>query len=138
MLGVLWKRIFSSMGDQSPRFPGDGPGTGVARRRRAGRAAGESSTVPRVTDERLREFERTAGLYRESLDLLRKMGVEASIADVQFNLARLAHAHGYVDLAEQLYRKCLPVFADQGNMARVAECESSLATLDLPSEPVNS
>ncbi len=83
------------------------------------------------------EFEQTATLYRESLDLLRKMGVEASIADVQFNLARFVQAHGYLDLAERLYRECLALFAKQSNMARVAECEADLATVGLPSDPVN-
>ena len=75
------------------------------------------------------EFEHTAELYQESLDLLRKMGVEASIADVQFNLARFVQAHGYLDLAGHLYRECLDLFTKQGNMARVAQCEAGLAAV---------
>ncbi len=62
-------------------------------------------------------------LYRESLDLLRKMGIEKSIMDVQYNLACFVHAQGYYQLAIKLYDECLKTFLRQGEEVRAAECQ---------------
>lgn len=67
--------------------------------------------------------------YSESLDLLRKMGIEESIADVQYNLAYFAFAHGYGQLAERLYNECLGIFIERGNEGGAAKCKAELALI---------
>ncbi len=69
------------------------------------------------------------GLYAESLDLLRKMGIESSIADVQYNLACFVHAQGHYQLAKKLYNECMGIFSKQGNGEGVAKCQAELESL---------
>jgi tetratricopeptide (TPR) repeat protein len=67
--------------------------------------------------------------YSESLDLLKKMGIEGNIADVQYNLACLVHAQGHCQLAKKLYSECLDIFAKRGNEEGVAKCQAGLASI---------
>jgi hypothetical protein len=75
------------------------------------------------------DSQRAAMLYAESLDLLRKMGLEASAADVLHNLAYLAQSQGHFSLAASLYRDALALFSKQGDQAGMARCRAGLATV---------
>ena len=70
-------------------------------------------------------------LYAESLDLLRKMGIEGSVADVQYNLASFVHAQGHYQLAKRLYKECQVMFLRQGNEEGVAKCRVGLETMEV-------
>jgi len=73
--------------------------------------------------------EYAVALYAESLDLLRKMGLEASAADVLHNLAYLVQNQGHFPLAEKLYREGLALYTQQGNEEGMAKCRAGLAVV---------
>ncbi len=75
------------------------------------------------------DYERAAALYAESLDLLRKMGIEASTADVLYNLAFLVHTQGHFPLAAKLYKESLDLFSRQDNEEGIAKCRTGLAAV---------
>jgi len=75
------------------------------------------------------DYQRAAALYDESLDLLRKMGLETRIADVLHNLAHLAQAQGHDPLAARLYGESLALFSKQGNEQGIARCRAGLAAV---------
>jgi hypothetical protein len=64
--------------------------------------------------------------YDESLDLLRKMGLEEDCAETVFHLARLVEAQGHGRLATKLCNDCLGLFPGQGNEAGVQRCRARL------------
>jgi len=75
------------------------------------------------------DYQQAAVLYDESLDLLRKMGLETSIADVLHNLAHLAQVQGHYQLAARLYKESLALFSKQGNEQGIAKCRAGLAAV---------
>ena len=82
------------------------------------------------------DYDQATIYYGESLDLLRKMGLETSIADVLFNLAQLTQSQGHFVLAKRLYEESLAMFLKQGNEDKAAKCRVALATLDSPQEEI--
>ena len=76
------------------------------------------------------EPEQAIKLYTESLDLLRKMGIESSIADLQYNLACFVHAQGHYQLAKRLYKECQVMFLKQGNEEGIAKCRVGIETME--------
>ncbi len=72
------------------------------------------------------DYPQAAALYAESLDLLRKMGLEANAADVLFNVANLTRSFGHRFLADQLLRECLALYTRQGNTEGIDRCQAML------------
>jgi tetratricopeptide (TPR) repeat protein len=94
----------------------------------AGERSVRSLTLNILAQVRLQQGDllQASQLYSECLDLLRKMGIEASIADVQFNLAYFVQAHGQYPLAERLYNESMKMFADQEAEQGIARCRAGL------------
>jgi len=76
------------------------------------------------------DYQQAALLYDESLDLLRKMGLETGIADVLYSLAHLAQVQGHYPLAARLYQESLALFSKQGNEQGVTRCRAGLAAME--------
>ena len=82
------------------------------------------------------DYQQAAALYGESLDLLQKMGMEESSADVIHNLAYLAQSQGHHPLAAKLYTESLDLYSRQGSEEGIAKCRAGLLAVSGAPEEV--
>ncbi len=79
------------------------------------------------------DLQSAARYYEESLELLRKMGLENQIAEVLYNLAVLTQSQGHLHMAKIFFQDSLNIRIKQKDAQGIVRCQDGLAEVETQS-----